>query len=116
MRCSGLADVENDDLNAAKCDVLGLRMLKLVFFTVLSIHWSTCWVSSFLRLRMLKTMIFTVFSDLSGFRFPPPTGSAPSSAVLQGSASCSWVYGQGGMGNDRSRGTLISAGPILSSP
>ena len=36
MRCSGLADVENDDLNAAKCDVLGLRMLKPVFFTVLS--------------------------------------------------------------------------------
>ena len=39
MRCSGLADVENDDLNAAKCDVLGLRMLKLVFFTVFSLHW-----------------------------------------------------------------------------
>ena len=86
-----------------------------VFFTVLSIHWSTCRVSSFLRLRMLKTMIFTVFSDLSGFRSPPPQ-VVPLHQLSFKAVLPVCVYGQGGMGNDRSRGTLIGAGPILSSP
>ena len=43
--------------NAAKCDVLGLRMLKQVLFTVFSINWLT-WHNA--------------RAENAGFRSPPP--------------------------------------------